>query len=283
MIIERNNQGKHQVGKVILKSTSTQLLDNNNSSFENPCSTHTTTNNNNNNNTPNISTKHSSLLATKSHFNCNSHSNEASNTGCELAEMTGVKANQSINMFSQYQSQQQQHQASAAKHNQLPIANKYAPLVPNANNSVQNSILAFSNNNNSSAKGGHNSPFKFNNTTPTTTTTTTTTSAATSTSSSLQKAESVLKSKMKKLMNKMPTRQEAATIGGDGNGQPVVTNSVRARHAEKLVEPSANPAYDGLASYASGASGASGHGSGSSSFYNNVSEFETSLSDKTFS
>lgn len=178
---------------------------------------------------------------------------------CSDQDVTGVKqhnSNQSINMLSQQQ-QQQHHTMNAMKHNQLPIATKYHPA------SLSNSIQ-------SSSSAAQNSFFAFHNKT--------TTPLKPTSNSSLQKTESVLKSKMKKLINKIPTRQLNQDSTTPSPLSSPMSSSVRQKHA--LVEPSTNPMYDDNGTPTSSSSNLN-----ASSFYpiNNVSEFETSLNDKTFS
>ena len=151
--------------------------------------------------------------------------------------MTGVK-----NLSSNFQ--------SASKHNQT----KYAPSVHNPNNIsinnsmqsnsfVQNSILTQNNNTTNNSK-----------------------------SSSPYKTESLLKYKMKKLINKIPLHNNSEVSSDHGSaapspmGSPI--NSVRQRHAHKMVEPVSNPIYN-----------STNYNNNSTSFYNNVS-FKSS-SDKT--
>lgn len=143
---------------------------------------------------------------------------------------------------------------SAAKHNQTPSA-KYTSNANNisinnsmqSNSFVQNSILTQNNN--------------------------TTNHAKLQSSSTPHKSESLLKNKMKKLINKIPLHNNSEVSSDHGSaapspmGSPI--NSVRQKHAQKMVEPVSNPIYNST-NY---------NNNNSTSFYNNVS-FKSS-SDKT--
>jgi hypothetical protein len=130
LVIERNNQGKHQIGQVILKSTSTQLIDTHNESCKQKSNLNETT---------------------------------TSCTNCD--EMTGMIKNQNTNQQAQ-QSAIKQNQLPITNMKYAPLVHNYNNInISNSiqsSSSAQNSIFTFHNNNNNNqtkeAKTNLNSP-----------------------------------------------------------------------------------------------------------------------------
>ncbi len=208
MIIERNNQGKHQVGKVILKSNSTQLLDEFNKN----------------------------KLSTTLNDTCELH--------CDESSTSNIRNN--LGIISSSNNTNSSQQTNAMKHNinnnQAAVATKYTIYNNNSvHSSVSNSIFV---------------P-KIDQLT----------NKINSTSQIPQKNESLLRNKMKKLINKLPTSSHSNSISISSPSSPVT--SVRQKHNHKMVEPTTNPMYDRQKNEPA-----------NNSFYNNVS-LKTSF-DKTF-
>ena len=205
------------------------------------------------------------------------------NDTCELhcdeimigARNLSIISNSNNNSFSQ--------QPSAMKHtmnnnnNQAAIGTKYAPLVHNHNynnsnisisntlfqSSGSSSIFGFNNHNTSNqiqAKTPSSKIAQLNN-------------ISSNNSNLPQKTESLLRNKMKKFINKIPTSSNSNSMNVSLPGSPL--GSVRQKHSHKMVEPISNPIYNAPNS------GFNSSSSTNNSFYNNVS-LKASFTDKTF-
>jgi len=173
--------------------------------------------------------------------------------------LTGTARNSNNNSFSQ-QSGAMKHNAN--NNNQAAIATKYSPLVHNHN--FNNINIG---NNNTLQSSGSNSIFGFDSNSQSKTQASKNGQLTNTNSNIPQKTESLLRNKMKKLINKLPTSSHSNSMNVSSPSSPVA--SVRQKHNHKMVEPTTNPIYNAPNSRPV-----------NNSFYNNVS-LKTSF-DKTF-